>query len=124
MGKTIHRFDPDAEHYTEEGCFILELSNSAEDEAVSIARARVEVGVTTRLHRLRGVAERYLILEGQGLVEVGNSTPAHVAAGDVVCIPQGVSQRVANTGDCDLVFLAICTPRFVPAVYEDIDGAG
>jgi hypothetical protein len=30
-------------------------------------------------------------------------------------------QRVANVGGSDLVFLAICTPRFMPAAYEDLD---
>jgi len=30
-------------------------------------------------------------------------------------------QRIANTGGGDLVFLAICSPRFVQAAYEDVD---
>ena len=33
------------EYYFDEGCFILELSNSAADPDVSIARARVKPGV-------------------------------------------------------------------------------
>jgi oxalate decarboxylase/phosphoglucose isomerase-like protein (cupin superfamily) len=30
-------------------------------------------------------------------------------------------QRITNTGAEDLVFLAICSPRFSQDVYEDID---
>jgi oxalate decarboxylase/phosphoglucose isomerase-like protein (cupin superfamily) len=83
------------EVYIDEGCFILELSNTPDDPAVSIARARVPRGVTTRWHRVKDTAERY-----------------------VVFIPPSARQRIANIGDTDLIFLAICTPRFVPAAYE------
>jgi oxalate decarboxylase/phosphoglucose isomerase-like protein (cupin superfamily) len=39
----------------------------------------------------------------------------------VVLIPPGAAQRISNTGDDDLVFLAICTPRFVREAYRDVD---
>ncbi len=109
------------EYYFEERCHITEWWNSADDEATSIARARVEPGVTTRLHRLGGVTERYVILAGTGHVTVGDRAPETVGPGDVVVIPPGVSQRIANPGGADLVFLAICTPRFRPAIYEDLE---
>jgi mannose-6-phosphate isomerase-like protein (cupin superfamily) len=107
------------EFETAERCHIRELSNSTDDEQVSIARARVEPGVTTALHRLRGIEERYLILEGTGRVEVGGpDLAADVSPGDVVWIPPGVTQRITNTGAIDLVFLCICTPRFDRRCYE------
>jgi len=109
------------ELWTDERCYILETWNRPEDEAVSIARARVEPGVATRLHRLRGITERYVIISGLGRVEVGTAPPTLVAPGDMVYIPPGCSQRILNTGDTDLVFLAVCSPRFVPQAYEDID---
>lgn len=121
MHSTVLKADEDSEFYTEEGCFILELSNSPEDSDVSIARARVASGVTTRLHRLRGVAERYIILEGNGRVKVGELPAQEVHPGTVVLIPPGCPQHITNIGTGDLVFLAICTPRFTPAVYEDLD---
>lgn len=121
MRTDICRFDSCEEYYFEEGCFIRELSNSADDPDCSVARARVEPGVTTRLHRLTGIVERYVILDGHGRVEVGDLAPADVGPGDVVLIPADTPQRIANTGDGDLVFLAICTPRFRPDAYEDID---
>lgn len=109
------------EYYFVEGCFITELSNSADDPHVSIARARLESGKTTRWHYLRDTSERYVILQGKGLVEVGDLPAQSVVTGDVVIIPPQVRQRISNTGTEDLVFLAICAPRFTPAVYVDID---
>lgn len=52
--------------FFEEGCFIVEISNSSDDPEVSIARARVEPGRATQWHRLMGISERYVILEGKG----------------------------------------------------------
>lgn len=119
----ILRALPGAEVLTDERCHILELSNDADDPQMSIARARVVPGVTTRWHRVRDTVERYVILDGSGLMEVGDHPPQEVQAGDVVLIPPSVRQRIANTGDTDLVFLAICTPRFVPEAYQALDDA-
>jgi mannose-6-phosphate isomerase-like protein (cupin superfamily) len=121
MNAAIKRFEPEAEFYTTEACFVNELSNTPDDPPVSIARARVRPGVTTRWHRVKGTAERYVILEGMGRVEVGSLPPQDVGPGDVVLIPPSCRQRIANTGEGDLIFLAICTPRFVPQAYEDIE---
>lgn len=121
MRPDIRTTDEDSECYTEEGCYILELSNSPEDSDVSIARARVVPGVTTRWHRLDGVSERYVILAGSGCVEVGELPVQEVQQGTVVLIPPGCPQRISNTGSGDLVFLAICSPRFTPAVYKDVN---
>jgi len=112
---------PEREYWFAEGCFILELSNSAEDPALSIARARVLPGGVTRWHQLRGITERYLVESGSGRVEVGDESPREVGPGDVVIIPPGCRQRIRNTGSQDLIFLALCTPRFVPEAYEDVD---
>jgi len=54
MKATIKSHDPDSEFYTSERCHIVELSNTRDDPYVSIARARVEPGVTTRWHRPGG----------------------------------------------------------------------
>lgn len=114
--------DPALEYaFTAEGCHILESWNDGGDPQASIARARVAPGVTTRWHALSGVTERYLIVSGSGLVEVGEETPERVQAGDVVVIPPGVRQRIGNIGTEDLIFYAICTPRFTPACYAALD---
>lgn len=122
MKETIRSIDSGAEFYTPEQCYIIELSNTPDDPEVSIARARVAPRVTTRWHRLVGTTERYVIVEGRGRVEVGSLPPQEVSAGDVVLIPPSCPQRIANIGQGELVFLAICTPRFKQAAYEDIDG--
>jgi len=109
------------EVYLSEGCFVSEWSNMPEDPTVSIARARVPPGVTTRWHRLAGTTERYVILEGTGRADVGDAAPREVSPGDVVLIPAACRQRITNTGAGDLIFLAICTPRFNYAAYEELE---
>lgn len=121
MHEQVRHMIADAEFYTPERCFINELSNSDADPEVSIARARVAAGVTTRWHRLLGIAERYVLLSGSGRVEVGRLPAQNVGPGDVVLIPPGCRQRITNLGTEDLILLAICTPRFRVEAYEDID---
>jgi len=111
------------EYFFEEGCFITEVHNTETDPAVSVARARVPPGVTTRWHALEGITERYLIESGVGAAEIGTAPSRLLAAGDTLLIPPGVRQRIRNTGEHDLVFLAVCTPRFVPAAYRDVTPA-
>ena len=121
MKAAIRRQHLGDEVYTAEGCFIAEVSNSSDDPAASIARARLDAGKTTRWHRLDGIAERYVILQGRGSVEIGDMGATDVAVGDVVLIPPMCRQRITNTGPDDLIFLAICTPRFSYDAYEDIN---
>jgi mannose-6-phosphate isomerase-like protein (cupin superfamily) len=121
MKATVKIQNLDDEFYTPEKCFITELSNTPEDPDVSIARARVAPGVTTRRHRLRGTVERYYILKGEGRVEIGDLPPQAVGAGDIVLIPSMCPQRITNTGSKDLIFLAICSPRYSDRNYQDIE---
>ncbi len=122
MDPMILPFDPQSEYYFEEGCYIIEQLNSEADPALSIARARVSPGKQTRWHSLRDTVERYRILAGTGMVEVGDEPPTTVREGDTVLIPAGVRQRIRNTGNDDLIFLALCTPRFVAENYQDLEG--
>jgi len=108
------------EFYTSEKCFITELCNSADDPDVSIARARIEPGITTEWHRLKDTSERYVIISGIGLVEAGNLPARELNSGDMVFIPAMCPQRITNTGPEDLIFLAICSPRFSQSCYEEL----
>ena len=121
MKPIILKKDSVDEFFTPEGCFISEIWNSPEDENLSIARARVQPGVTTALHYLEGVHERYLVAEGKGLVEVGDLDPTEVSPGDVVVIPAGIPQRITNIGETQLAFYCICTPRFNVNCYHDVE---
>ena len=117
MRPKLKKNDESREYMSAERCRILELSNDPEDEAASIARARVAPGVSTEWHELRGTVERYLIVQGEACVEVGGLPPSPVKQGDVVLIPEDTAQRITNAGEVDLVFFCICTPRFQEQCY-------
>ena len=121
MKALIKHYSADKEYLTEERCYITELSNSEDDPDVSIARARVEPGITTRWHRLRGTIERYSIISGKGVMELDGQQPREVSTGDTVIIPSMCSQRITNIGNEDLLFLAICSPRFTETAYQDME---
>lgn len=114
---TLFKYDPNAEFYTDEGCFITELSNSSEDEGCSIALARVEPGITTEVHQLQGTIERYVILEGEGRIESGSLAGTRLSPKDTVVIPANEPQSISNISQEDLVFLCVCTPRFESKNY-------
>ena len=120
MSEYIKQCKEEEEFYFKEGCYIIEISNSAADPYVSIAKARVEIGQQTRWHWLDDTFERYVILKGRGIVEVGPTNPTEVAPGDVVLIPPQAKQRIRNIGDEDLEFMAICTPRFNHNNYHNL----
>lgn len=109
------------EYWFHEGCHILEVSNHPRDPDVSIARARVEPGQRTRLHSLNAVTERYLIFAGEGMVEIDRKPGVRVKTGDVVLIAPGMAQCIENTGSEDLLFYAICSPRFTPDCYRALE---
>ena len=119
MRPAIKKFNASSEYFFDEGCYITEISNSEDDPDLSIARARVEPGVTTKLHKLLNTIERYVILQGEGLVELNGQVSQNVFLHDVVLIPPNCSQKITNTGASDLIFLAICTPRFEATSYID-----
>lgn len=120
---TIIHNEESSEYFFEEGCYILELSNSDKDSNLSIARARLAPNTQTKLHKLNQTIERYIILQGQGEVMLGNSDTTHlvqnIKPNDVVIVPESYPQAIRNTGDSDLIFLVICTPRFKVENYSE-----
>jgi mannose-6-phosphate isomerase-like protein (cupin superfamily) len=117
----ISPYRPATESWIAEGCFIIELHNRPEDEGCSIARARVPAGGVTRLHSLHGTIERYVILAGTARLRTGEDSGIDLGPLDTVTFGAGEPQAIANTGEGDLVFLAICTPRFRPESYRDLE---
>ena len=115
---TVIAGDESKEYFFREGCHILELWNDPADPGVSIARARVEPGTVTRSHQLSDTVERYVILAGTGEF-LSDEIKTTVQAGDVVVIPANQPQAIKNTGSTDLIFLAICSPRFSEENYSD-----
>jgi mannose-6-phosphate isomerase-like protein (cupin superfamily) len=112
------------EYFTGERCYIRELIGGDRDPGLSFALARVEPGVTTALHSLAGTSERYVIISGRGLMEVGTLLPTAVGPGDLVLIPPGTPQRITNDGSEDLVFCCVCAPEFTPRAYVDLEIGG
>jgi mannose-6-phosphate isomerase-like protein (cupin superfamily) len=91
---------------------------SSGDKKVSIAHARVEPGVSTKIHHLNRVQEIYLITQGKGKVQIDDIEPSEVTVGDIVIIPPGALQKITNTGNCDLIFYCICTHAFTENCYH------
>jgi mannose-6-phosphate isomerase-like protein (cupin superfamily) len=109
-----------AEFLTRERCYIAEILNDPAEPQVSVARARVEPGVTTERHTL-SVLEWYVIETGRGRIQLGDSQPYDVFAGDTIRIPAFCEQKIANTGDSDLLFLCVCVPRFDESCYQSAE---
>lgn len=107
------------EFATPERCFITELLNHPSRPNASLARARVEPGVTTQLHAL-DVEETYVIEAGSGIMEVAGER-FRVGPGDSVLIPERVPQRIENDSLEDLIFLCLCRPRFRSEGYVNLE---
>ena len=121
MRPSVCKPDPSSEFDTPERCRILDAWNDDSDPGVSIARATVMPGVTTELHSLTGVDERYVIIEGNGVMTIGGSAPVDVGPGDIVFIPRGTPQKISNLENVNLVFYCICTPRFTSGCYKALE---
>jgi mannose-6-phosphate isomerase-like protein (cupin superfamily) len=110
-----------AEYFTDERCHILEFLNTPDSPEASVARARVEPGVTTKRHRVAATIERYVILEGEGVAHIEGQADAPLGVGDILVIAAGAVQSITNTADKDLIFLCVCTPRFEWDNYESLE---
>jgi len=120
MTSPVIKAGTDEEFWTNERCHIRELINAESISDFSLADSRVEPGVVTELHSL-SVREWYYIKQGTGLMEVGGGPQIEVGPGDTVEIPAGVSQRITNTGDTDILLQCVCIPRFTPDCYESLE---
>jgi len=120
MGNHIKKAGNPDEFWVRERCFIREIANTPDVSDFSLAETRVEAGVTTELHSL-AVQEWYVLTQGTGAVEVDGGKLTAVGPGDIVEIPAGVSQRISNTGEDDLVFYCVCLPRFTPDCYVSLE---
>jgi len=78
---------------------------------LSVAEARVAPGGSTRRHRHRTAEEVYLVISGEGRMELGDARFG-LAPGDAVAIPPGTSHCLHNPGPEALVVLCCCTPPY------------
>ncbi len=95
-------------------CLIRELLNPRLNKELalgySLAHAIVKPGDTTRLHRMAS-SEVYYILEGKGIMNIDNEQKL-VSPGQTIYIPPKSIQSITNSGQVDLVFLAIVDPAW------------
>ncbi len=108
-----------------DGSTLRELFNPGPDRlpfGYSLARAVVGPGRKTRPHRLKG-SEVYYILEGRGVMHVGDEA-ARVEAGEAVYIPPLHVQFIENTGGTDLAFLCLVDPAWTPEDEEVLPEGG
>ena len=94
------------------------ILNNEDFKSFSVARSRVEPGITTEVHKLIDTDEVYYILSGKGEMEVDGELMGVVVANDLIFIPKNSKQRIKNTAYNDLLFLCICSPRFDGRNYQ------
>ena len=88
-------------------------SSSAANQ--SLAEATLPPGAATEPHRHPRTEEIYYILEGEGLMRLGDES-CRVGLGDAIAIPPGTLHQIVNDGAAILKFLCCCAP-----CYEDAD---
>ncbi|KAB2919978.1 MAG: cupin domain-containing protein [Hyphomicrobiaceae bacterium] len=62
-----------------------------------------------KLHKHKVQEQIYHVLDGEGLMEIGNETRV-VRRHDVIFLPPGVEHSIQNSGLVDLVFLVVTSP--------------
>ena len=104
---------------TKDGSIIYELMhpNVHGNSKQSLAEAIIPIGFTTLLHKHHQSEELYHIVEGKGLMTLGNKK-FEVKIGDTICIPPRVPHRIQNIGDAPLKILCCCSP---PYSHEDTE---
>ncbi len=79
----------------------------------SLAQIVLPPGCASLKHYHPEAEETYHILSGSGDLEI-DGKHVTVQPGDSILIEPGETHRIANHGDSDLVFLAICVPAWTP----------
>ena len=94
---------------TKDGSTIREYHHTA---AQSLAEASLAAGGSTQRHQHRETEEIYMLLEGEGDMEIDGASQ-RVRAGDAVLIPAGAWHQITATAD--LRFLCCCVPPYSDA---------
>lgn len=89
---------------------LLHPDKAALNIRYSLAHATVRTGEVTKPHKLKS-SEVYYILEGRGLMHIGDEN-FEVGPDCIVYIPPDAVQYIENTGKSDLKFLCIVDPAW------------
>lgn len=106
-------YDSIKPYTTKDGSIIRELMHPDVhgNKNLSLAEAIVPAGFTTFLHKHNTSEEIYYIVEGSGLMSLGNEK-FEVKRGDSICIPPGTPHQIKNTGKSPLRILCCCSPAY------------
>lgn len=98
---------------TKDGSTIRVLLDAEEGGATnqSLAEASLEPGQATERHYHARTEEIYVLLEGEGEMEVEGDR-SHVGPGDAILIPAGAWHQIRATGSGPLRFLCCCAPPY------------
>lgn len=107
-----------------DGSAVRELLHPAHHaiERMSIAEAEVAPGGGTRLHRHPVAEEVYHILDGAGVMQLGDERIA-VVPGDIIRIAPNQPHRIEAKSETPLRFLCICQPAYRDEDTEFLDHA-
>lgn len=108
--------------------FFMFGRGDANEDQLAITIVDIEPRKRQRLHNHPEV-QVYVIIAGQGKMQVGDETQA-VQAGDCVYIPSNQTHGIENTGDSTLTYVSAATPAFdleeaydrgqlTPEAYQD-----
>ena len=113
--KIIHWNEIKEPLVTPSGEIITDLIGSAVGDHTnhSLARIMIPNGKSSHLHYHRISQETYYILAGEGKMRVDDQEFT-LGPGMACHIEQGEIHQIANEGEEDLVFLAVCVPAWVP----------
>ena len=114
------RYEDVEPYVTKDGSEIRELMHPAVHGVgrnLSLAEARIPPGGETKLHRHLKSEEIYHVLEGKGLMRLGNEE-FEIVTGDTILIPPGTPHNVRNIGAGVLRLLCACAP---PYSHEDTE---
>ena len=77
----------------------------------SLAEEVLPPGCSVTPHHHREIEEIYYIVEGRGLMTVGNEV-REVVAGDAVYVPRGHRHTLENNGTDWIKLILVCGPAF------------
>ena len=105
-----------------DGSSVRELLHPAHHaiERMSVAEAEVAPGQATRRHRHPVAEEVYHVLDGAGLLELGDERIA-VVPGDIIRIAPNQPHRIEAKSETPLRFLCICQPAYRDEDTEFLD---
>jgi mannose-6-phosphate isomerase-like protein (cupin superfamily) len=74
----------------------------------NFARLTINPGKSNNLHTHKGIEQVYIVLQGEGTVQVGEERkPAH--AGDLVFLPADIQHGFFNTGTKQVILMLVGT---------------